>query len=149
MTAPQSPQSRDVLMRLGLLLQLQRRARKAEEKELPFILVNETRALVPYRQAVFWRVQPDGGWEVASVSGQALGEILTLANATSALIASIAAAAEEQSATSDEVTKAVEEISTIANETAGGMRESSSSVQDVSRMALELKTLLDRLQQQP
>ncbi len=58
-------------MRLGLLLQLQRRARKAEEKELPFILVNETRALVPYRQAVFWRVQPDGSWEVASVSGLA------------------------------------------------------------------------------
>ena len=63
--------SRDGLMRLGLLLQLQRRARQAEAKELPFIVVNETRLLVTYRQAVFWQAGADGNWKVASVSGLA------------------------------------------------------------------------------
>ncbi len=58
-------------MRLGLLLQLQRRARRAEEAELPFIFVNETRTLLPYRQAVFWKIETDGTWKTAAVSGLA------------------------------------------------------------------------------
>jgi hypothetical protein len=63
--------SQDVLMRLGLLLQLQRRARKAQSTELPFIFVNETRVLVPYRQAIFWQAGLDGAWKVNAVSGLA------------------------------------------------------------------------------
>jgi Barrel-sandwich domain of CusB or HlyD membrane-fusion len=43
------------LVRLTLLLQLERRARQAPEKELPYVLVNETAELIPYRQAVLWR----------------------------------------------------------------------------------------------
>jgi Biotin-lipoyl like/HlyD family secretion protein len=43
------------LMRLTLLLQLERRARQAPVKELPYVLVNETAELIPYRQAVLWR----------------------------------------------------------------------------------------------
>ncbi len=66
---PEDPQA--ALVRLGLLLQLQRRARQAEERELPFILVNETRVLAPYRQAVFWQAGRDGIWKAAAVSGLA------------------------------------------------------------------------------
>lgn len=43
------------LIRLTLLLQLERRARQAPAKELPYVLVNETAELIPYRQAVLWR----------------------------------------------------------------------------------------------
>ena len=43
------------LLRLTLLLQLERRARQAPDKELPYVLVNETAELIPYRQAVLWR----------------------------------------------------------------------------------------------
>jgi HlyD family secretion protein/Biotin-lipoyl like len=43
------------LIRLTLLLQLERRARQAPSKELPYVLVNETAELIPYRQAVLWR----------------------------------------------------------------------------------------------
>ena len=43
------------LIRLTLLLQLERRARQASAKELPYVLVNETSELIPYRQAVLWR----------------------------------------------------------------------------------------------
>lgn len=59
----------NALMRLGLLLQLQRRVRQAEAAELPFILVNETHILAPYRQAVLWLAAPGGGFRVAAVSG--------------------------------------------------------------------------------
>ena len=62
-------QQNEALMRLGILLQLQQRSRRAEEKELPFIFVNETRMLVPYRQAVFWQAGLDGSWKVRAVSG--------------------------------------------------------------------------------
>ena len=43
------------LLRLTLLLQLERRARQASAKELPYVLVNETSELIPFRQAVLWR----------------------------------------------------------------------------------------------
>jgi Barrel-sandwich domain of CusB or HlyD membrane-fusion len=42
------------LLRLTLLLQLERRARQAAANELPFVIVNETTELLPYRQAVLW-----------------------------------------------------------------------------------------------
>ena len=68
--APQTTvQHHETLRRLGILLQLQRRSRKAEAKELPFIFVNETRMLVSYRQAVFWQPGLDAVWKVRAVSG--------------------------------------------------------------------------------
>ena len=85
--------------------------------------------------------------EIAKVSGEALTEILDLANANNALIADIATAAEEQSATSEEINRAIDDINSIAEESAHGMRESASAVEELSHMALKLKTLLARLQQ--
>ena len=85
--------------------------------------------------------------EVAKVSGEALSEILQLADTNATVITSIATAAEEQSATSEEINRSVEDINSIAEETAHGMRESAEAVQELSQMAQELKTLLDRLQQ--
>ncbi|SJM93246.1 conserved hypothetical protein [Crenothrix polyspora] len=46
------------LLRLTLLLQLERRARQAPSDELPFVIVNETAELLPYRQAVLWQKAP-------------------------------------------------------------------------------------------
>ncbi len=59
------------LMRLTLLLQLERRARQAPAQELPYVLVNETSELIPYRQAVLWR--GDSG-RIEAVSGVAKPE---------------------------------------------------------------------------
>ena len=53
------------LLKLTLLLQLERRARQAHAKELPYVFVNETAELIPYRQAVFWR-KDTGQIETAS-----------------------------------------------------------------------------------
>ena len=86
--------------------------------------------------------------EIATVSGQALNEILSLINTNAALITSIATAAEQQSATSEEINHSIEDINRIAEETAHGMEESSTAVSDLAKMAQELKTLLEQLQKQ-
>lgn len=60
---------------LGTLLQLIKRARHAEsEQELAFIMVNETHALVPYRQAALWRSDSDGSGQIIAISGAAVIE---------------------------------------------------------------------------
>lgn len=83
--------------------------------------------------------------ELAAVSGEALHQILNLAGKNSTLIAGIATAAEEQSATSEEISRAIEEINSIANDTASGMAQSSSAVQEVAAMAQQLRELLGKL----
>ncbi len=82
---------------------------------------------------------------LAEVSGSALREIVELAGTNSALISSIAAAVEEQSATSEEINRSVDAINSIAVETAFGMDQSSSAVRDLSDMAQDLKNLLGDL----
>ncbi len=84
--------------------------------------------------------------QLAGNSGEALKSILELASASFSSVTGIATAAEEQSATSEEINRAIEEINRIAGETATGMAQSSSAVREVSVMAQELRTLLKRLQ---
>ena len=64
------PQADNAALRPGMVLQLSRRAREAGPGELPFIMANETRQLLPYRQAVFWEVK-DGRTRLEAVSGLA------------------------------------------------------------------------------
>src|SRR5258707_11663728 len=60
----------DELLGLGTLVQLGKRARSAATtEELGFIAVNETHALVPYRQAALWRRDVKGTGAVIAVSG--------------------------------------------------------------------------------
>lgn len=59
------------LERLSLVLQLERRSRSAEREELPFVMVNETRQLLTYRQAVLFSVRRTGV-TLAAVSGLAV-----------------------------------------------------------------------------
>lgn len=58
-------------LRLGMVLQLAERARHADRRELPFIIANETRQLLPYRQAVLWTVER-GQPRLAALSGLAV-----------------------------------------------------------------------------
>ncbi len=83
--------------------------------------------------------------DLANSSGAALKEIVDLAAANSAVVASIATAAEEQSATSEEINRSIEEISHVVGETTDGMVQSSAAVQDLSRMAQELRQVMERL----
>ena len=83
--------------------------------------------------------------EVAGRSGEALSGILTLASATSGHVASIATAAEEQSAASEEITNSLEEVNLLVRETSEGMGESSLAIQTLARTAQDLKLILDDL----
>ncbi len=82
---------------------------------------------------------------LANESGEALKGILVLASTTSDVVASIATAAEEQSAASEEITQAIDEINRLVAETTDGMIQSSSAVQDLSRTAQELKRVMEGL----
>jgi methyl-accepting chemotaxis protein len=90
-----------------------------------------------------------GATELANSSGQALSEIVELATSNSALVTSIATAAEEQSATSEEIHSSVEEVNQIVGETAQGMEQASSSVQELSRMAQDLSRIMEDLKRHP
>ena len=82
---------------------------------------------------------------LANSSGAALQEIVDLAAASSSVVVSIATAAEEQSATSEEINRAVDEINRIAGDTSDGMLQSAAAVQDLSRMAQELRRVMEGL----
>lgn len=61
----------EALDRLSLLLNLQRRARMANPEELPFIMTNESRQLVPFRQSALFSVRR-GRSALQAVSGLAI-----------------------------------------------------------------------------
>ncbi|MDL2210382.1 methyl-accepting chemotaxis protein [Desulfovibrio sp. OttesenSCG-928-O18] len=82
---------------------------------------------------------------LANSSGEALNEIVSLAAANSSVVASIATAAEQQSATSEEISRAIDEINQVVGETTEGMVQSSAAVQDLSRMAQELRRVMEGL----
>ncbi len=83
--------------------------------------------------------------DLAAISGSSLEEILSLVNANTMLISGIAAAAEEQSATSEEINRSIDEINQIANSTASGMTQASEAVYELSHMATNLQDLLRKL----
>jgi len=72
MSLPPDPQSQ----RLGQLLQLEHRARRASVEELGFVMVNETAQVVIYQQAALWQtLDTEGGvGRLAALSGVAIPE---------------------------------------------------------------------------
>jgi hypothetical protein len=63
------------LFALSTLVQLIKRARHAATpQELGFIMVNETHALIPYRQAALWRQDGPGHGRVVAISGTTVVE---------------------------------------------------------------------------
>ncbi len=83
--------------------------------------------------------------DLANSSGDALQEIVNLASSNSSVVASIATAAEQQSATSEEINSSIEEINRIVAETSEGMIQSSSALQELSHMAQELRRVMEQL----
>ncbi len=84
--------------------------------------------------------------ELSNTSGIALEEIQELAEHNASLITGIATAAEEQSATSEELSQVSSGVSEIADEISLGMNEASAAVRDLAHLAVELKENLRKLQ---
>lgn len=84
--------------------------------------------------------------ELANESGQTLVEIVELVENAADQVRSIATAAEQQSATSDEINRATEDISRISLETSQVMSESAKAVHEVSGMASKLNAVIEDIQ---
>ena len=78
-------------------------------------------------------------------AGDALGNILECVARTSDQVRGIAAAAEQQSATSAEIHRSTEQIHRITENTAGSMNEASSAVSDLTRLATDLETSMTHM----
>jgi len=79
---------------------------------------------------------------MAQKAGSVLDEIVGHSNAIADMVRGIATAAEQQSSTSDEINTSVTHINELSQEVLSGIRESNESIQEVSRLAQNLTTLV-------
>ncbi|WP_243367242.1 bacteriohemerythrin [Fundidesulfovibrio soli] len=82
---------------------------------------------------------------MAQRAGQSAGAILTHTEANTSMILSIAAASEEQSASSQHISKAIDEVEQVASEIADGIHDSAQSVIELSDLSRELSVLIEDL----
>jgi methyl-accepting chemotaxis protein len=82
---------------------------------------------------------------LADRSGGLLRDILGLVGATSDSIRTIAAAAEEQSATSELITGTVDDIHQVAEQTAAGMSQAAVGLNELAEQTVVLRRLVDEL----
>ena len=87
----------------------------------------------------------DQATELADQSGQALTAIVSLVEAASDQVRSIAAASEEQSAASEAIEASIADVSRVSGETAQAMERSATAVADLAEQAQVLKGLIDEL----
>ncbi|QGG49150.1 methyl-accepting chemotaxis protein [Heliorestis convoluta] len=79
------------------------------------------------------------GREYTQKAGEAFNTIQDQVRQTAGEVNEIAAAAEEQAATSDQATKAVQSVAAIAEETSAGVEEMAGAIQSMSHLATELQ----------
>jgi len=81
----------------------------------------------------------------AQTAGQLLGDIVETVQNSADMVRSIATAAEQQSATSEEINRSVEEINRISEETANSMAESAQAIDEIAALADDLNVLIVEL----
>jgi len=85
---------------------------------------------------------------LATESGSALGEIVSSTDSSAGQIQSIATAAEEQSATSEEINRSIDEINAIALQTDGHVTASLNALKELETQAGVLAQLIGQLKDQ-
>lgn len=80
----------------------------------------------------------------AEKSGHALVEILEQINSVNNQVAQIATAAEEQTATTNEITKNIQQVTEVVQTTAKGAMDSAEAASSVNQLANELHSLVRR-----
>ncbi|WP_300786477.1 PAS domain-containing methyl-accepting chemotaxis protein [uncultured Desulfovibrio sp.] len=78
-------------------------------------------------------------------SGDALKEIVRMADATADQVRAIATAAEEQSSTSEEINRSIAEVNGIAGSTATAMQESARAVEALASQSAALEKLVGEI----
>jgi len=87
----------------------------------------------------------DRASDLAKMSGEALGDIVHLVVEAAGQVRSIAAAAEEQSAATDEMKRNVEDVHTLSQEVAQAMHVSAQAVEELSGQAVTLRDIIETL----
>lgn len=83
--------------------------------------------------------------DLAAKCHEALEEIMRMAGESAERIGSIAVASEQQSATSEEITKAIGEISGIVSQTSNTMREANIAVMELAKQAEGLSAMVESM----
>ncbi|VAW37470.1 Methyl-accepting chemotaxis protein I (serine chemoreceptor protein) [hydrothermal vent metagenome] len=86
--------------------------------------------------------QVEEGVQLASEAGESLQQIVSSVDRVTDMVRQIATAAEEQSATSEEITSNITGIAGIAEENSDGVKEVSSAADELNRIAEDLKMLV-------
>jgi methyl-accepting chemotaxis protein len=100
---------------------------------------NETKGAVDIMEEGVREVE--SGTAEASKSGDALQDILTQINAVSMQVSQMATAAEQQTATTTEISSNMQQITEVIQDTARGAEESASAAGQLAKMAEELQNL--------
>ena len=82
---------------------------------------------------------------MANMSGEALVHIVALVENAADQVRSIATAAEEQSAASEEINRSIEDVNRISTVTSEAMRQSASAVEEMAGQAQILSSLIEEL----
>ena len=83
--------------------------------------------------------------ELAGKSGEVLRQIVELMESAAAQVSGIAAAAEEQSATSEQINRSIDEVNSLSGQTSEVMVQSTTAVQEVARMAAQLTKVIEEM----
>jgi methyl-accepting chemotaxis protein len=100
----------------------------------------ETTTAVTQMQAGSTRVTR--GVELAGNAGMALERITQSSAGLAGMVASIAAAAEQQSAASEEISRSIDEISAVTRESSQGASQAAQAAATLSQQAEKLQTLV-------
>ncbi len=86
--------------------------------------------------------QVEEGVLLASEAGESLQQIVSSVDRVSDMVRQIATAAEEQSATSEEISTNIAGIAEVANENSEGVKQVSIATEDLAKVAEELKAMV-------
>ncbi|MEL7088220.1 MAG: methyl-accepting chemotaxis protein, partial [Planctomycetota bacterium] len=93
--------------------------------------------------------QVDRGVAKAADAGQSLTQVVQNAREVAAMIQSIAAATEEQSAASEEVARNIENIAAVTQQSKDGTDQAAVAAQQLSERAVSLQSLVDNFKVDP
>ena len=107
----------------------------------------ETKTAVAAMQAGSQEVE--SGLESTRQAGDSLHAIIKMSEQVGDMVTQIAAAATEQSATTEHINNNIEEIAKIASSTEFGVQQAASALQDLSRLAMSLRELVGQFRLSP
>src|SRR5258708_9315745 len=118
-------------------------------KEIAHMIKNiqdETRAAVAAMETGTKQVQE--GVTSTSKAGDSLRSIIQMSEQVGGMITEIATAATQQSSTTEQVNMNIEQIAKLVKESAIGAQQSATACHDLSSLALDLQSMLDKFKLQ-